>query len=322
MFGATSYKTKQFFLVLIKLSIVVGAFYFIYNKITSNENLEFSNFVDFLSKNDRFSAKTTVFLLILTVFNWFLEILKWQALVSFVKKISIYNALEQSLGSLTASLFTPNRVGEYGAKIMYFPKAQRKKIALMNVFSNSFQMTITVVLGIIGLSFFIQKYDPDINYYKVARFLGIILLVTFLVFFSLKKNVFAIRGFSVEKIIAYTKTLPLELYMKGLGLSLLRYLVFSFQFYFLLYLFGVDVSYFNAMIVITSMYFLASVIPSIFIFDVIVKGSVAVYLFDIVGVNELTTLSVIMIMWLLNFVLPSIIGAIFVVSFKLPETKL
>jgi len=76
------------------------------------------------------------------------------------------------------------------------------------------------------------------------------------------------------------------------------------------------------MTVITSMYLLASIIPSIFIFDVVIKSSVAVYLFDIVGVNELTTLSIITIMWLLNFVLPSTIGAVFVMTFKLPETNL
>ncbi len=322
MLGSTSYKTKQFFLVLIKLSIVVGAFYFIYNKLVSNDNLELSVFISFLQENDRFSIKTIGFLLILTSFNWFFEIIKWQVLASFVSKISFFSSAEQSLGSLTASLFTPNRIGEYGAKIMYFPKALRKKIALMNLFSNSFQMTITVTLGVIGLWLFIEKYNPDINYFKVLRFMGILIIVVFLLFFSLKKNVFAIRGFSFEKIVSYIKTLPLKIYAKGLGLSLLRYFIFSFQFYFLLYLFGVDVSYFNAMIVITSMYFLASVIPSIFIFDVIIKGSVAVYLFDIVGVNELTTLSIIMIMWLLNFVLPSIIGAFYVITFKLTETRL
>ena len=54
-------------------------------------------------------------------------------------------------------------------------------------------------------------------------------------------------------------------------------------------------------------------------FDVVIKGSVAVYLFDIVGVNELTTLSIIMLMWILNFVLPSIFGAVFVLKFKLPK---
>lgn len=320
MFRAVSYKTKQFFLVLIKLSIVVGAFYFIYNKLTSNENLEFSDFIRFLQENGRFSSNFIILILFLTFFNWFFEILKWQRLVSFVKKITFFNSLEQSLGSLTASLFTPNRVGEYAAKIMYYPSVIRKKVAFMNLLNNGFQMTITVILGAIGLTFFIIKYDPDINYYKLARFLGILLFVTFLVYLSVNKNIIKLRGFSIRKILDFIKNLPSQIYITGLGLSLLRYIVFSLQFYILLYSFGVDVSYFNAMVVITSMYLLASIIPSIFIFDVVIKGSVAVYLFELVGVNELTILSIILLMWLLNFVLPSIFGAAFVLKYKLPET--
>ena len=47
MLDSLSYKTKQFFVVLIKLSIVVGAFYFIYLKLTENETLDFRVFIDF-----------------------------------------------------------------------------------------------------------------------------------------------------------------------------------------------------------------------------------------------------------------------------------
>ena len=71
------YKTKQFFFALIKLSIVIGAFYFIYSKLSENENLQFNDFIVFLQENDTFTPKTIVLVLILSVFNWFFEILKW-----------------------------------------------------------------------------------------------------------------------------------------------------------------------------------------------------------------------------------------------------
>jgi len=64
------------------------------------------------------------------------------------------------------------------------------------------------------------------------------------------------------------------------------------------------------------MYLLVSIIPSIFIFDVIIKGSVAVYLFSFVGANELTILVIVTIMWLLNFVMPSIFGSYHVLNFS------
>ena len=150
MSNGLSYKSKQFFFVLIKLSIVAGAFYFIYQKLMKNDDLSFFDFAQFLTENEVFSSKNVVFLLFLTIFNWFLEILKWQKLTSIVTKISFLKSLEQSLGALTASLFTPNRIGEYGAKAIYFQYSIRKKILLLNLLGNIAQMTITTVFGVIG----------------------------------------------------------------------------------------------------------------------------------------------------------------------------
>lgn len=315
-FGSLPYKTKQFFLVLIKLSIVVGAFYFIYKKLSENEDLDFHVFPQFLRENDVFSLKIVIFLLFLSIFNWFLEILKWQTLVTTIEKISFKNALEQSLGSLTASLFTPNRIGEYGAKAIYYGSGKRKKIVLLNLLGNIMQMSTTVVFGCIGLWLLQSKYELPINYFKAFRFLAIIIIVAIFTAFGLKQNTFKVKGFSIERLIHFFKAIPSKIKISGMILSILKYAVFSFQFFYLLQVFGVEVSYYNAMIVITSMYLLASVIPSIFIFDVVIKSSVAVYLFSIVGVNDFTTLSIVTLMWLLNFVLPSIFGSYYVLNFN------
>ena len=319
--GGLSYKTKQFFFVLIKLSIVVGAFYFIYEKLINNEDLDFLLFITFLTENDAFSIENVGFLIILTLFNWFFEILKWQYLVKSVKSISFKNALEQSLGALTASLITPNRIGEYGAKAAYYSSNQRKRILLHNLLGNISQMSVTVLFGIFGLFFFVSKYELDIDYFKVVRFMAIILTVLVISFFGIKQKRFKIRGLAIEKVGQFISQLSRKTVLITELFSIIRYLIFSFQFYFLLQLFGVDVFYSNAMIVISSMYLLSSIIPTIFIFDVVVKGSVAVYLFTIVGVNELTILSIIMIMWLLNFVLPGLFGSYYVINFNFPKTS-
>jgi hypothetical protein len=315
------YKTKQFFFVLIKLSIVVGAFYFIYTRLSENENLQLSEFITFLHENDTFSPKNITFLLILTIFNWFFEILKWKNLVSNVKIISFKNALEQSLGGLTASLITPNRIGDYGAKAVYYSKYLRTKIILLNLLGNMAQMTITTVCGVIGFVIFVNRYQIDVNYYKVLKFVFILFIISLFTVFGVKQNRFKIKGFTFDRVFNYIKKLGGKFHVINLLLSLVRYLIFSFQFYYLLTIFGAEVEYSKAMVVITSMYFLASVVPSISIFDVVIKGSVAVFLFGYVQVNELKILSVTTIMWLLNFVIPSLFGSYFVLNFKLPNSS-
>jgi hypothetical protein len=321
MRGNIPYKTKQFFFVLIKMSIVVGAFYFIYSKIAENENLQFSEFWSFLKENDTFSAKNIAFLVILSSFNWFFEILKWQYLVKTIKQISFKNALEQSLGGLTASLITPNRIGDYGAKATYYAKQFRKRIVLLNLLGNMAQMTITSIFGVVGFIIFINRYQIDVNYYRVAKFGFILIMISLFTVFGVKQKRFKIRGYSIDRILEYIKSIPTKTHVINLALSLVRYLIFSFQFYYLLTVFGVDVDYTKAMVVITSMYFLASIVPSISIFDVVIKGSVAVFLFGFVEVNELTILSIILLMWLLNFAIPSLFGSYFVLNFKLPKAE-
>ncbi|MEO1030364.1 MAG: lysylphosphatidylglycerol synthase domain-containing protein [Bacteroidota bacterium] len=321
MLYSIPYKTKQFFVVLIKLSIVVGAFYFIYSKLAENEHLRFSDFLAFLKENKTFSPKNILFLIILSIFNWFFEILKWKYLVKTITQISFKKALEQSLGGLTASLITPNRIGDYGAKAIYYAKPFRKRIILINLLGNMAQMAITTSLGIIGLILFVNRYQIDVDYYQVARFVFILIVIGLFAAFGIKHKAFSIKGYSIARILAYIKQMAFKTHAVNLLLSLIRYLIFSFQLYYLLTIFGVDVDYSKAMVVITSLYFLASIIPSISIFDVVVKGSVAVFLFGYVQVNELTILSVITIMWVLNFAIPSLFGSYFVLNFKLPKIE-
>ncbi|MDX1278413.1 lysylphosphatidylglycerol synthase domain-containing protein [Oceanihabitans sediminis] len=321
MYKALPYKTKHFFFVLIKLSIVFGAFYFIYNKLTSNKEIDFNEFIHFLNEKRVFSLKNIFFLLLLSGMNWVLEIFKWQILVQAIKKISFNEALKQSLGALTASLFTPNRIGDYGAKALYFTSKYRKQILLLNFIGNTAQMLITVLLGSIGLYYFTTEHPIEINYLKTIRLLAVALLLVLLFLFGINQNRFKIKGFSIDKIICFIQKLSFPIKASTFLLSLLRYFVFSFQFYFLLGIFGIEISYLDAMIAITSMYLLASIIPSIFIFDVLIKGSVAVYIFTQIGVDTFTILSIILLMWILNFVLPSILGSFYVLTFKLPKTK-
>lgn len=56
-------------------------------------------------------------------------------------------------------------------------------------------------------------------------------------------------------------------------------------------------------------------------FDVVIKASVVVFLSGFVEVNELTILSIITIMWLINFIIPSVFGSYFVLNFKLPKIE-
>ncbi len=300
--------------MIIKLSIVIGCGYFIWQKLTTNNNFHFSEFYRNLIENNLFTSKNILLLLFFSIINWFLEITKWQALVSFVKKTSFISASIQSLASLTTSLITPNRIGEYGAKALYFEKQYRKQILGLNLVGNFYQMLMTLIFGIIGFSYFAFKYNVEIDFRKVLRFLLLGLFVISAFFFGAKH--FNYRGYSFEKAKTFINRISIKLNIKVCLISFLRFVVFSHQFYFMLVLFNVDVSYIAAISAITSIYFISSIVPMLSLFDVVLKGTVAIWIFSFLEVEPITILTITTLMWMLNFVLPAIIGSYFVLTFK------
>jgi hypothetical protein len=299
-----SHKAKQFLVLLIKLLIVGGAFYFIYNQLANNDKLDWAKFIMVFQKNQ--SVAGISFILFLSILNRYFEILKWQNLVSYLHKISLPEATKQVLGALTAGLFTPNGVGEYAGKVLFFEKSKAKKIVFLNLICNGIQMILSVVFGTIGL--WVVGYRIWV--------LGILGIAVFLIFFSFVFKKIKIKGYSIEKIIRKINEIPKSIHQKNIFLAVCRYLVFSHQYYFLFLAFDVDLPYFTLMATIASVYFLASSLPTFQFLDFAVKGSVAVYFFGVLGVNEWIVVFISTLMWFLNVVLPVIIGSYYVLKFK------
>ncbi|MFD2551151.1 hypothetical protein ACFSQP_04920 [Bizionia sediminis] len=313
-----SHKTKQFFFVLVKIGVVVAAFYFIYNKLTKDPDLDFYHFLDLVIQSNLITLKTCSVLLVLTCLNWYLEIMKWRVLVTTLAPISFYKAAEQCLSALTASLFTPNRVGEYGVKALYYKASKRKQIVALNLIGNSLQMAVTIGFGCFGLSVFVRSFNTKLATVNISIFLlGTLFFGLTLLFIVYKlKN----KWLFLDTTLGYFKNIPCKTYALAFLFSVVRYGIFSFQFYFVLALFNNAITFYQAFIGITSMYLLVSIIPSIVIFDVLVKTSVAIYIFQFLDISSVSVLSTVTVMWLLNFVFPSIFGSIFVLKLPLPKS--
>lgn len=305
------HKTKQFLVLLIKLFIVGGAFYFIYNQLANNDKLDWQKFLVLFQKNQ--SVGGIAFILLLSVLNRFFEILKWQNLVRCIHPISLRDASKQVLGALTAGLFTPNGVGEYAGKALFFPKKETKKVVFLNLICNGIQMLLTVLFGIAGFLYFNMQYHI-LSSQTMLLALGVLLLLGIVLF--LVKRI-KIKGYSLDKLLQKINEIPKAIHQKNIFLGLCRYLVFSHQYYFLFLAFDVDLPYGILMAAVTSVYFLASSLPTFQFLDFAVKGSVAVYFFGILGVNEWIVIFISTLMWFLNVVIPVVIGSYFVLNFKI-----
>ncbi|MEN9337034.1 MAG: hypothetical protein RLZZ500_2021 [Bacteroidota bacterium] len=301
-------KTKQFLTVLLKILIVSGAFYVIYHKLNSDPQLSWNSFRESLQK---LAHPATIFLLFtLTFGNRFLEIIKWQNLGSTLRPLSLIESTKQVLAALTAGIFTPNGIGEYAGKAFYFEKKEAGQVVFLNLICNGIQMVLTIVLGTIGL--FILGY----TYWGI----GVITLafVMALLFYFTQK--ITIKGYSFHLLYTKIQALPKSVHQKNNLLALGRYLIFSHQYYFLFRAFEVHLSYATLMGAIAAVYFLASSLPSFQFLDFAVKGSVALFFFGKLGVNDWTVVFISTLMWLMNVVVPVLLGSYFILIFK-PQWK-
>lgn len=287
--------TNSFFLKFTKLAIVTSALYYILIKVEETELTLFHLTISNIS-----------ILVVFTVFNWCFEILKWKALANHLQKTSFYEALKQSLSSHTTAIITPNRIGEYGAKAIYFK--EKKKALGLNFISNSYQLLMTVFFGSIGLTILSTRYPKVLlNHNTIYFMLTFVCMLVFGIYFIRKK---------LDKYISFYRNIANKTHFRTLIFSLLKYIVFSHQFIYLLLIFEVDIDYTSAMPLLFSMYFLASVVPNFAILDFIIKGSAAILVFSLESVSATSITSIVGISWILNFAIPAIIGSAFVLRYK------
>ena len=266
---AISHKSKQYLLVALKVLILVVAIWLIYQRFMETDAQTWTQFKVAFTQKPLYLLYTIPAFLGLTLLNWLFEIKKWQLLVSQIQTINYNTALKQSLGSLTASLATPGRVGEYGAKAVYYPSKKRKQIVLLNLFGNGMQMIVTTAFGILGYLFVINRYPVPVSTQSIYLLI-IAAVISIPALYFLRNQKLFVKGVTLKSVFTYFRNLKLNVQLGTFLLSLFRYLTFSGLFFLILQFFGAEDKLLPTSMFIYLMYLLVSVLPSFFIFDVVI----------------------------------------------------
>ena len=266
-----------------------------------------------------------VFLLMLL--NWSLESEKWRLLISHIEQISFITAFKAILCGITLGMVTPNRIGEYGGRYFYLKKSgiiQTITVTLIGSFS---QIIATLFFGLLGMMFYTVMFNQQSSYVNlVIYFFSLFsLLILILSFFNLRWLYNLIRELKrMKKIHHYfdvIATYNTRSFLKLLLLSIIRYMIFSLQYLLLLKLFGVGGNMFNQFIMITLIFLVQTIIPSFAIAELGIRGNVALFFLGSLSSNHLAIWSAASSIWLVNLVIPSIIGGVLLLNLKLKTTE-
>jgi hypothetical protein len=86
--------------------------------------------------------------------NWGIEARKWQLLVKHIHRFSYYRSFKSVLSGCSVTMLTPNRVGEYGGRILYVEDGNRIKAISLTIVGSISQLLVTMMMGCLGLFFF------------------------------------------------------------------------------------------------------------------------------------------------------------------------
>ncbi len=326
-------KLSKTYNTLIRSAILVFTFFYLYEQLFYKHDLSsFLKSIETVTKAPHFWVLTTVVVLLLPV-NLLLESRKWQFLMQKLEKVSLLGALKAVLAGVSVSIFLPNRVGDYLGRVFILKKADRLQATLATILGSMAQWLTTVLFGLTSVAFFLPRWitpDNSLNRWAFAGLIfSIILVAALLVFAFLNFSVFSvllknISGRAYNKIAHYSEVFSWYnarelLYV--LVISMLRYLVFSMQFFLLLRIFRIHIGYFDAMMVIGLIYLLMSVIPTIALSEIGVRGSVSLYVFGLFfgitlpGMMNGQIVAASSALWFLNIAFPALSGLFFI--FKL-----
>ena len=309
-------KIRKILIVLLKILITLLSFLYIFYKLKQYNVIEFH-----FSFNDFKNYFIFFIVILLMPLNWFIESIKWKFLVRNIEKIEIKTSFKAVFSGITFAIFTPNRIGELAGRIFVLKKENRIKAIFATAAGSLSQQMITLFIGFIGGLLFLYFYrerlinieDRQLYYIKIVSI--ILVIIGFLLLFNLKRlssmlNRMKLSQKMIDAINVLASYSSMELF-RVLLFSLLRYIVFLFQFFLLLSFFNIDIALFEAFICIALTYFVSSVIPTFTLTEIGIRGSAALFFLGLFSDNAVGILSATALLWIINLAIPAIIGSLF-----------
>lgn len=312
-------KNKRINFVL-KLLLVAIVVYTVYNQVFAKDNID-ELWAEFLTHFTRGNAWWVILAMILMPLNWAVETLKWLVLVRRVEKVPFLRAFKGVFLGVSLSVFTPNRIGEYGGRILVVKPENNWKTVVATLVSSFSQQIALMTLGILGLLYFMLYYLIDSDGIIVAGvgLLGVALIIFMLIcYYNVR---FAIPLFDrLPYLRRFTKHMEvLDDYSsreltEALFYAISRYVIYTFQYYLILRFFGIEAPLITGLAGIATIFLLQTSIPLPAIADLFVRSEVALYIWGNFTDNEISILASTFGLWFLNIIIPAILGMIFIFS--------
>ncbi len=295
----------------------------LYKQLFTNNELK--NIIDSIARN--FQPLILLLVTVLMFFNWGIEALKWKLLIQKITPIRLIRTFKAVWTGVTLGLFTPNRVGEFGGRILYVPSKFRLKAIVSSLVGSFSQNMASLNIGIICLIIFIHEhYSFNSSTFFIITVICILAgALLMLAYFNIDAMIYLFKKIKVfNRLVPYTNVLNVYSvcdYLQLLVLSLFRYAVYTAQYLIFLKMFGVSVAVSDGIVAIGVIYLTQTLIPTFAIAELLTRGNIAIFFLTFYGADAFSTLAASTCLWLLNLIIPAVIGYIFIIKFNFFKAK-
>lgn len=254
----------------------------------------------------------------LTALNWGMEATKWRWLVQHLERMGLWRAFAATLAGTAIGLVTPNRTGEFVGRVLFLAPEHRWQGAFATVLGSIAQFVTTVLLGGAALlpwwgqGPLVEGMAPW-GSIALAVLAAIVAVGTLVLYFSpgllhqliLKLPLLRRLGRASEVLQGYSKgELGAVLWM-----SMARYAVFWLQYVIFLQVFaGMDWT--TTLWIVPLIYLIVTLVPTMMLTELGVRGSVAVALLVPAGGPAATVLLASFGVWVVNLAFPAMVGSV------------
>ncbi len=284
-------------------------------------------------KNSWMSWKFSLVVFLMFV-NWGIEARKWQLLIKHIQQFSFFRAFKSVLSGCSVTMLTPNRVGEYGGRILYVEEGNRIKAISLTIVGSISQLLVTMMMGCSGLFFlrYFSQFDHTILnplpefWESVITYLCVAITFILLLFYlrlgwlvRMMEKVPALQK-AVKHISVLDEFNNIQL-LQILSLSFVRYLVFVLQYVLLLQVMDVQIAGWLCFWLLAIFYLVMAVAPTFGFIELPVRVSASWAILKLYTVNQLGVGAAALGIWTINLVIPAVIGSLLILSIKIIKEK-
>ncbi len=273
------------------------------------------------TKSDHFSAFSLdslrlagwyIFLVLLLMpLNWYLETVKWQNFLGIHAQIPFAGLVKAVFGGIALSIFTPNRIGEYGGRIIRMPYEIRWPVAISTLAGSISQNLVAFSAGVLS---FVLIF-PDLLLLKVTALLSVTAVI--IGFFNLRAIVAWVCSLRLHPVfqkvlwqLRFLEDYSTSVLLRGLSIAAARYIIYVGQFVILLHAFSPGIPLGTLFLGVSALYLFHTIVPLPPVADVLARTNVALILWAGSGMSELSISLASLLVWCINLLIPAMVGSI------------